>query len=510
ASAVAVDSTSNAYVVGNAGLDDTTAGNYFPGTPGSFQPQPTTTTEPFFAKLGAGGDLVYFTYLRGAGSPTAITVRRDGAAVIAGQTESPALPVKNPYQSPAGCTGSRNCGTDGFIIIMKPDPADSDPGSDDPSDLMSATYLGGSGADEFFSVAVNGSDEIFVTGETDSSNYPVSVNGFNTQGRVGACCGAIASVFSPDASALRYSAYLGAPPEWSAGRAVLADDATGRFFVIGSSSWQHFPTTPDAYQPVYPNVLTGDPAPPPSITPADFLAYGQQTLPNALLEARNAAFLVELDPHARTPADSLYYSTYLGGKGGGTEGWGIAGGRCGGVYISGNTRSTEFPTEPDEPDGVFQRNYGGDNEPRFGDGFAAYFAPQPAVERVQPASGPAGGGTTVRLSGSGFTGVAGVSFESPGLLGPAAAVAAASFKVNSCNEISAVTPPHEPGTVDVKVATVGAKSVTGPRGPGGVSLGLPTADDFTYTPETDGGNPIGDGQDDGVSPLISSIDPNFG
>ncbi|MGH2773282.1 MAG: IPT/TIG domain-containing protein, partial [Actinomycetota bacterium] len=73
-----------------------------------------------------------------------------------------------------------------------------------------------------------------------------------------------------------------------------------------------------------------------------------------------------------------------------------------------------------------------------------------------------------------------------------------------------VTPPHDPGTVDVRVATAGAKSVTGPRGPGGASLGLPTADDFTYTPETDGGNPIGDGQDDGVSPLISSIDPNFG
>ncbi|MGH2810986.1 MAG: SBBP repeat-containing protein, partial [Actinomycetota bacterium] len=162
ASAVAVDSTSNAYVVGNAGLDDTTAGNYFPGTPGSFQPQPTTTTEPFFAKLGPGGDVVYFTYLRGAGFPRAIAVRRDGAAVIAGQTESPALPVKNPYQSPAGCTGSRNCGTDGFIIIMKPDPADNDPGSDDPSDLMSATYLGGSGADEFWGVAVNGSDAIFV------------------------------------------------------------------------------------------------------------------------------------------------------------------------------------------------------------------------------------------------------------------------------------------------------------------------------------------------------------
>src|SRR5262249_24944248 len=76
-------------------------------------------------------------------------------------------------------------------------------------------------------------------------------------------------------------------------------------------------------------------------------------------------------------------------------------------------------------------------------------------------SGSTAGGTTVVLTGTGFTGATGVSFGS---------VAAASFTVNSATQITATSPSQAAGTVDVRVATPSGISAAG------------TADHFTYTP----------------------------
>ncbi len=84
----------------------------------------------------------------------------------------------------------------------------------------------------------------------------------------------------------------------------------------------------------------------------------------------------------------------------------------------------------------------------------------PSVQDVSPAAGPAAGGTTVRITGSGFSGATGVEFGS---------TPATSFTVDSESEITAVSPAGQ-GTVDV--------SVTGPAGTSHVA----TADRFSYTP----------------------------
>jgi IPT/TIG domain/Bacterial Ig-like domain (group 3) len=97
----------------------------------------------------------------------------------------------------------------------------------------------------------------------------------------------------------------------------------------------------------------------------------------------------------------------------------------------------------------------------------------PEVSSVSPATGPAAGGTTVDIYGTGFTGATAVSFGSN---------AAASFTVDSDTQITAVDPAGA-GRVDVTVSVPGS----------GVSATSP-ADDFTYITATTTSltsNPVG-------------------
>jgi hypothetical protein len=84
----------------------------------------------------------------------------------------------------------------------------------------------------------------------------------------------------------------------------------------------------------------------------------------------------------------------------------------------------------------------------------------PAVTAVSPATGPASGGTTVTINGTGFTGTTKVSFG---------AHAGTGVTVVSATEITAVSPAHAAGKVNVKVTT-----------PAGTSPAV-TADQYTYT-----------------------------
>ncbi len=87
----------------------------------------------------------------------------------------------------------------------------------------------------------------------------------------------------------------------------------------------------------------------------------------------------------------------------------------------------------------------------------------PTVSKLAPKTGPATGGTSVTITGSGLSGATAVSFG---------ATAAASFKVNSSSSISAVAPPGTSGIVDVTVTTGAGTSATS------------KADQFKYKPPT--------------------------
>ena len=90
-----------------------------------------------------------------------------------------------------------------------------------------------------------------------------------------------------------------------------------------------------------------------------------------------------------------------------------------------------------------------------------YTGTSPVVSSLSPTSGPVGGGTSVVITGSGFTGATSVSFGG---------TTTTSFAVNSDGQITVTSPAHAAATVSVFV-TVG--SVTSPE--------AGTADNFTYT-----------------------------
>ncbi|WP_406407831.1 IPT/TIG domain-containing protein [Streptomyces halstedii] len=81
--------------------------------------------------------------------------------------------------------------------------------------------------------------------------------------------------------------------------------------------------------------------------------------------------------------------------------------------------------------------------------FTYVLAEVPQVTGVTPANGPTAGGTSVVLTGTGFTGATAVTF---------AGVPATSFLVNSATQISAVTPAGTTGAAVVTVTTPGGTS----------------------------------------------------
>jgi hypothetical protein len=105
----------------------------------------------------------------------------------------------------------------------------------------------------------------------------------------------------------------------------------------------------------------------------------------------------------------------------------------------------------------------GTSSPVTADQFTYTSGATPAITAVSPASGPSTGGTTVTITGTGFTGATKVTFGG---------VAATSFTVNSATKITAVSPAGIVGVRTVRVTTpVGETPVV-------------TADDFTYTSPT--------------------------
>jgi hypothetical protein len=95
-------------------------------------------------------------------------------------------------------------------------------------------------------------------------------------------------------------------------------------------------------------------------------------------------------------------------------------------------------------------------------------AAPPAISAVTPASGAAAGGTSVTISGNGFTGATAVTFDG---------TAAASFSVNSDTSITATTPAHAAGAAAVVVTTAASGTVSKPNG-------------FTYLPPAPTANAV--------------------
>lgn len=152
--AIAVDASGNVYVAGF------THSPNFP-TVNPFQSVLAGTKDAFVAKLNASGSaLTYATYLGGTGadSAAAIAVDSSGDAYVAGTTGSTNFPLANPLQS----THAGN--DDAFVTKLTSSGAA----------LAFSTYLGGSGHEDAFAMAVHSAGDVRVTGGTASTNFPTA------------------------------------------------------------------------------------------------------------------------------------------------------------------------------------------------------------------------------------------------------------------------------------------------------------------------------------------------
>jgi hypothetical protein len=162
---IAVDSAGDAYVTG---LTTSSSPTPFPTTAGALQVTYGGSTDAFVTKLNpAGTALLYSTYIGGSGfdAGASIAVDANNSAYITGQTNSPAtsFPLVGATQPALGG------GFDAFVSEINPAG----------SQLIFSTYLGGSGNEDvggnYGAIAVDSvGANIYVTGNTDSTNFPVS------------------------------------------------------------------------------------------------------------------------------------------------------------------------------------------------------------------------------------------------------------------------------------------------------------------------------------------------
>ncbi|MFI5455817.1 MAG: SBBP repeat-containing protein [Isosphaerales bacterium] len=219
--ALSTDASGNtsAYVAGS-----TTSTN-FPTTSGAYQVTYGGGSDAFVTKYGPAGAVVYSSYLGGVGEEDeAFGIAVDGAgnAYLTGRSTSmPTTP--GAYQvASAG-------GTDAFVTKFNASG----------SGLVYSTYLGGNNLDVGYGIAVDGSGNAYVTGYTQSTNFPTTSGAY--QGAFGGGYhDAFVTELNATGTALRYSTYLGGSGQ-DEGYGIAVDGA-GDAYVTGITGSTDFPT----------------------------------------------------------------------------------------------------------------------------------------------------------------------------------------------------------------------------------------------------------------------------
>lgn len=252
--------------------------------------------------------LNYSTYLGGNSNDqgNGIAVDTAGNAYVIGQTGSTNFPTLGPFQAATGGVGS-----DVFVTKLNASG----------NTLIYSTYLGGSFTDFGNAIAVDTQGNAYITGRTDSTNFPLQ-NAF--QGSLGGGTQAFVAKLNSSGNGLAYSTYLGGTNPGPTGDTGLgtgygiAVDTQGSAYVTGFTTAANFPTV-NAFQ----SIRGGSPS-----------------------DRSQDAFVTKFNP----AGNALIYSTYLGGSNpqgsvaGVDTGFGVAIDTQGNAYVAGTTSSTTFPT----------------------------------------------------------------------------------------------------------------------------------------------------------------------
>jgi Beta-propeller repeat len=257
-----------------------------------------------------GSGITWGTYIAGSGSDSGLGIAVDSGhnVYVVGETFS--ANIAGAVVSPLPNGGLLNLGLntvddDGYIVKL----------NSTGTAYLLASYIGGSSGDLATGVALDGVGNIYVSGETISSDLPTTAGAVQTTCGTDASCNANASTSFDDAfivsiradlSNYNYVTYYGGSDVDDA--FAIAADASGNAFVTGT-------------------------------TASTDLLYTGTTYQSTLLGAQNA-FLLELN----SAGISVTYNTYFGGDGN-DFGLGVALDSSDNIYLTGQTTSssTTFP-----------------------------------------------------------------------------------------------------------------------------------------------------------------------
>ena len=286
---VVVDGNGRALVAGQTNTTD------FPVTVGTFQAfNAGGETDLFVLCMTAdGSDVEWSTYLGGTGAdyPYDIAVDGNGLPVVVGRTNSTDFPTT------FGAYDTTHTGSDheGFIVKLK----------GEGTALAFSTYLGGNNTDELAAVVLDDTDNVYVAGNTLSSDLPTSV-GAAFPNHTGTSFDAFIAKVNPSGSSLEGLTYLGGS-KWDVAVALDVDDQ-GWVYVGGETISTDFPATNGTFQDFLMNNLTRD------------------------------GFIAKVSPDL----DSIGWATYIGGMFNDYVEFLHVDGN-GSVYAAGDTESGMFP-----------------------------------------------------------------------------------------------------------------------------------------------------------------------
>ena len=415
---VAIDSTGELVIGGEA------AGINLPTTPGAFR-RACVRNCPF---LHDGSTT------QGSTTFTSASAGFDASQDVGGLLKTPDVPPGTTIASVVSATTvtlsaaatATGSGLDFYLkgprwkhccgnVVVKFDPTKSG-----ASQLVYSTYLGDYGGrngpfigDLSTGIAVDAAGDAYVSGTTDSPNYPTTPGALSrTCGGLVAPCvegsrveDAFVTKVNATGTGLMYSTFLGGrSDDTSRGIGV---DGGGHAVVVGSTSSTDFPVR--------------DPVVSPS----------------------SGAFVSQL----AADGSGLDWSTTIGGSSGYAFASDVAVTADGHAYVTGGTSSTDFPTTP----GALKTTT------LKAGAFVVMLSPvgtRPVVSRISPTTGPLGGNTAVTMTGHGFAGATSVTFggnDSPG------------FHVDSDTQITALSPGQASyGTYPLVVRTPGGRSPANP------------------------------------------------
>ena len=294
------DASGNIYITGY------TYSTNFPVTPGAYDVTADAGTDVFISKFSSDlSTLSASTYMGGSDGDFGDTVCIYGTntVYIVGSTRSSNFPTTG-----GAYDESFNGSEDVFVAIF----------NSSLDTLSASTFIGGSSSDRQnlgSSLAFDGSGNIFITGETYSSDYPTTSGAYDETFNGGAY-DAFVSKLDNGLTTLSASTYLGGDNSDS-GNAIVYDGG-GNVYIVGSTQSPNFPSTSGAYDELF----NGD----------------------------WDNFISKLDNNLT----SLWASTFLGGSSSDSRPFIDLDG-SGNVYITGYTYSSDFPSTS----GVYDESFNG-------------------------------------------------------------------------------------------------------------------------------------------------------